>query len=250
MPYLFATEDQDYSDYASGRVLYNLPSAPAFPVRMASEIFQRARARLGLQRRLAIYDPACGGAYHLCALGFLHGAAIEAIVASDSSYDALSLARRNLALLSQDGLRRREAEIRAMLAEFGKESHAAALHSAAVLRQRLEQFTGSQEIRTRIFQANALDEDALRQGLSGEPVDLVICDVPYGSLSEWDLPPGEDSTQEDPLWRMLNALRAALPEPALVAIAADKRQKIAHPGYSRIERFQIGKRQAALLKPV
>ena len=46
MPYLFATQDQDYADFASGRVIYNAPGMPAFPVRLASEMFQRARALL------------------------------------------------------------------------------------------------------------------------------------------------------------------------------------------------------------
>ena len=82
MPYLFATQDLDYSDYSSGRVLYSQPGAPAFPVRLASEIFQRARHilgadRPGAERRLALFDPVCGGAYHLTTLGFLHGEWIE-----------------------------------------------------------------------------------------------------------------------------------------------------------------------------
>ena len=36
MTYRFALEDQDFSDYASGRVIYNLPGAPAFPLRPGS----------------------------------------------------------------------------------------------------------------------------------------------------------------------------------------------------------------------
>ena len=31
MPYQFATQDKDYSDFSSGRVLYHQPGAPAFP---------------------------------------------------------------------------------------------------------------------------------------------------------------------------------------------------------------------------
>ena len=37
---------------------------------------------------------------------------------------------------------------------------------------------------------------------------------------------------------------------AVVAIAADKAQQIAHPAYRRIQRFRLGKRQVALLRPV
>ncbi len=74
MPYLFATEDKNYMDYASGRVIYNLPGLPAFPVRLASEIFLRAVRHLNLKtshQRIVLYDPTCGGAYHLTALGML-----------------------------------------------------------------------------------------------------------------------------------------------------------------------------------
>ena len=31
MPYQFATQDKDYSDFSSGRVLYHQPGTPAFP---------------------------------------------------------------------------------------------------------------------------------------------------------------------------------------------------------------------------
>ena len=83
MPYHYATVDLDYSDYSGGRVLYSLPGYPAFPVRLATEIFQRAQKILGLSRPLTFYDPTCGGAYHLTALGFLHGGSLRAILASD-----------------------------------------------------------------------------------------------------------------------------------------------------------------------
>jgi len=36
MPYRFATERRDYSDYSSGRVFYGAPGYPAFPVRLVS----------------------------------------------------------------------------------------------------------------------------------------------------------------------------------------------------------------------
>jgi len=42
MKYRFEVERKDYSDFASGRVLYSAPNTTAFPVRLASEIVQRA----------------------------------------------------------------------------------------------------------------------------------------------------------------------------------------------------------------
>src|SRR5438128_795255 len=47
MPFKFAVERENYADYASGKVFYNLPGHPAFPVRLASEIFQPDALRKG-----------------------------------------------------------------------------------------------------------------------------------------------------------------------------------------------------------
>ncbi|RPJ52461.1 MAG: hypothetical protein EHM21_00075 [Chloroflexi bacterium] len=250
MPYLFATQDEDYSDYASGRVIYNLPGLPAFPVRLANEIFLRALERFGRRnlsnQRLTLYDPTCGGAYHLTALGLLHGQAIGAILASDIAERAVMVARRNLGLLSAQGLDLREQEIRAMLEQFGKESHAGALESLQVLRERVQTVP---PIRARVFRANALDVQALEKELSGETIHLVISDIPYGQLSAWQVPEGTGSSQS-PLWRMLAALHRVLSPGAVVAIAADKSQKIEHEMYHRVERFQVGKRRVSLLEPV
>lgn len=243
MPYGFATENIDYSDYAGGRVLYSAPGAAAFPVRLVSEIFQRARQHFE-PRRLTVYDPTCGGAYHLAALGFLHGDTIEAILASDANEGVLPLAGRNLGLLLSEGLARRAEELSALYRQYGKESHAAALRSAAALSESLKRFA---PIRTRLFQANALDPHALTEHLSGETIDLVISDVPYGQLTGWVLP--AESTAPAPLWQMLDALLPVLSQGSLVCIAADKHQKAAHEGYQRVERFQIGKRQVVLLRP-
>jgi hypothetical protein len=245
MPYLYATEDQDFTDYASGRVIYNLPGAPAFPVRLTSEIFQRAARHCADQARLVIYDPTCGGAYHLTALGLLHGERIARILASDIDSRALELAQRNLGLLVPAGLAERERELRRMLAEYGKESHAAALASLQHLRTQL----GEQTIAARVFQANALDPAALTGALRDETIHLVICDIPYGQLSGWQTP--ADTAQSaaiSPVLAFLEALRAVLPPGVIVAIAADKEQKLAHPAYRRLERFQIGKRQISILK--
>ena len=250
MTYQFATEDQNYSDLSSGRVIYNQPGAPAFPVRLASEIFQRAtrhlRAANNARERITIYDPTCGGGYHLAALGFLHGDQIASILASDIDLNILELARDNLGLLSLNGLARREGEIRRMLAAYGKESHAEALTSLHHLQDRLQDLG---LLRCRLFAANALDASSLRDGLAGERVDLVFSDVPYGHLSGWNVPEGSGVDAPAPLWKMLDALREVLPPDSLAAIAADKSQKIAHEGYQRVERFLLGKRQITLLRP-
>lgn len=252
MPYRFATEQEDYTDYASGRVFYNAPSAPAFPVRLVRELFLRAlavRRRLGLTAPVVIYDPCCGSAYHLTALGHLHAEQIDAVLASDIDPHLLSVAERNLSLLTPAGLARRQAELAELLQRHGKESHAAALASAQRLLERVQ--VQAHPVRTHLFCADATDPDALRLQLGGATPDLVIADVPYGQHSAWQgaHAAASPSTTAPPLWWMLEALRPLLTATTVVVIAADKAQRIEHAGYRRLERFQLGKRQIALLQP-
>ena len=253
MPYRFARERQDYTDYASGRVFYSLPGHPAFPVRLASETLQRclaARQRLGAAGPVVLYDPCCGAAYHLSTLAYLHWPAIGSIIASDVDAAVLEVARRNLSLLTLEGLDRRIAEITRLLAQYGKPSHAEALESAQRLRQRLARLLEHHPIDVHLLVADATDRQAVREGLAGRTVDVVLSDVPYGWHSSWQITgPGHESAS-GPLQAMLDALLPVLAPHAVVAIAANKRQRIAHPEYRRLERFQIGKRQVALLHPL
>ena len=133
MPYRFATERTDHSDFASGRVFRSLPGRTAFPVRLADELFQRCLALRPPDLRdapVALYDPVCGGATLLCTLALLHWPSIRQIVASDADPEAVALAGRNLALLTPDGIAERRREIASLHAEYGKDSHAEALESA------------------------------------------------------------------------------------------------------------------------
>ena len=107
MPYLFVTEPRDYSDLASGKVLRSQPGYPAFPIRLASEIFQRCLARRAASQLTApcvVYDPCCGAGYLLSVIALLHGEAIQTVIASDIDAQAVSLAERNLDLLNELGL--------------------------------------------------------------------------------------------------------------------------------------------------
>jgi len=245
MPYRFAIHDQDYSDYSAGRVFYSQPGSPAFPVRLASEIFQRALELQKAAAPLTVYDPTCGGAYHLAALGFLHGEMIQSIVASDADPGASALAQRNLSLLSAAGLDRREREIQRMFDEYGKESHAAALRSLASLRERL---SATAPIATSVFVANAFYHEALQSNLAGISPDLVFSDVPYGSMTSWQVPFNTTGRSQPAVWLMLDSLRVVLSARALVAVAADKNQRIVHEVYQRVEHFQVGKRQVVFLR--
>ena len=134
MQYKYAIEHLDYSDYSSGRVFYSFPGHPAFPIRLASEIFQHCvmfrKTIYETSTPCTLYDPCCGAAYHLSVLAYLHGEHIQEVIGSDVDDKAVEVAKRNLGLLSISGLDKRIDEISKMIEQYGKESHQDALRSA------------------------------------------------------------------------------------------------------------------------
>lgn len=241
--YRFATQRENYEDYSSGRVLYGKASATNFPVRLASEIFQRCSRFLeesGRPPPYAVYDPLCGVAYTLTVLGFLHGHSIKCLLGSDNDLTILEVAADNLNLLTKEGLGQRTLELTDMLHRFSKDSHAGALESAGRL-------TGLQEllpsIKTAVFHSDAMACDA-DQPLF-EEIDMVLVDLPYGVLTEWKT----DQSTEDPVQKMLDNLMRQLPRLGIVAVASQKGQKYRLSGYTKAARFQVGKRQVILLDP-
>jgi hypothetical protein len=250
MQYKYATEQKDYSDLSSGRVFYSLPGHPAFPVRLASEIFQRCLAHRAAVYQVSgpctLYDPCCGAAYHLSVLGYLHGEHIREIIASDIDEKAVALAGRNLSLLHEDGLNRRIAELSKMLEQYGRRSHREALQSAAVLKDKLLTVRKSQPLETRVFQASATAKRAIANQIEPQSVDMVFTDVPYGRHSQWQTIDGSSN----PLRSMLDALLEVVSDSSIVAVSSDKQQKAAHERFRRLEQFQVGKRRVILLKPI
>ena len=248
MAYKFALEHEHYGDYASGWVFYNLPGHPAFPIRLASEVFQRCmrmRAARGLDGPVRLYDPCCGGAYHLAVLAYLHWEEIGAITASDIDAQAVAIAQRNLALLTPSGLQRRITEIEEMQRLYGKASHDEARQSAQVLQERLLQLTSTHPIAPVVFQADALQGEEMRARLAGRVVDLVISDIPYGIQSHWEL--STAAGRKPPVWLLLENLRGILAEEALVTIASAKQERIAHEAYRQVGKLKVGKRQVVFL---
>jgi 23S rRNA G2445 N2-methylase RlmL len=253
MPYRFATENRDYSDFASGRFFYAAPGHPALPVRLSSEIFQRCLALRhadGLDAPVTLYDPTCGSAYHLSTLAYLHWNTIDTIIGSDVDPDILSVAERNLSLLTIAGVQRRINEIVAMVDKFGKASHTAALRSANHFNNQLAHHTQTHTIKTRLFTADATNPQELAAHLKDQHPDLIISDIPYGQRSTWqqsDDSPGSPNPGNH-LTRMLAALLPFLTPDSIVAIVLNKAQTFSWQHYHQVDKFQIGKRRVVLLK--
>jgi hypothetical protein len=252
MPYKFALDGQDYSDYAAGPVLYSAPGQPAFPVRLATDIFQRCQAQLQRHGRAApyrVYDPCCGSAYLLVTLAYLHWPDICEILASDVDPAVGPLAERNLSLLTLQGVDARIAQLADLYGQYGKSSHQQALASAQRLREQLLTYQiESHPLPNHMFVASALDKPRIHAHIPEGSVDMVITDLPYGQRTEWhELPREPDGP--DPAWQLLEALRGVLAPQSVVALTTTKRQKIAHDAYWRVEHFQLGKRQTFVFMP-
>ena len=249
MQYKYEKVSSDYSDLASGRVFYSSPGYPAFPVRLASEIFQRCLANRATIYKdatpCALYDPCCGAAYHLSILAYLHRKHIREIIASDVDKKAVELAKRNLGLLTAKGLDQRINKITEMVEQYQKDSHKEALRSARTLRNKIINLAQERPLATKVFQASATDSKRILNHLKAKSVDIVFTDIPYGQHSQWHV----SNKLLNPLESMLNALVGVLSSSSILAIVSDKQQKVEHERYQRVEHFQIGKRRVVILKP-
>lgn len=246
MPYQYVTTKEDYSRLASGQVFYHISGSPVFPVRLMSEVFQLCldiRRREGATDPCVLYDPCCGAACHLAALAYLHWPEIGSILCSDIDGRITAAAESNLSLLTPAGMDRRCAELAAMREQFGKASHAQTLAYAHALRAELDGFLQQHAITTRVFQANALDTVALRDGLNGQSIDLIFADVPQGRYAQW-----QGVTDADPLDGLMAALRQIANPSTILAIASLKHQRVDPAGYTRLKRLQLGKRMVTVLQ--
>lgn len=242
--YKFATERENFEDYSSGRVLLSKPNATNFPVRLASEIFQRCSAFLeerGHEPPYSIYDPLCGVGYALTVLGLLHGDKIRGLVASDRDETVLEIAEKNLNMVSVEGLEKRLQQLRELHRQSSKDSHLEAITSALRLIERRDQ---QHDIQTQTFQRDALDPNGPWPSLC--KIDVVFVDLPYNDMTHW----ANDLAIEKPVQALLDNMASGIPDLRILAISANKAQKIEFTGHKRLAKFQLGKRRIVLIEPV
>jgi tRNA G10 N-methylase Trm11 len=228
VPYRFATDQRSYEDFSSGRVLRSRPGQPAFPVRLARELYEQARALNGAEKPV-LYDPCCGAAQLVTTLGLLHAPAH--VIASDIDDTALTLARENLALLAPDGLPRRIAELDSMYHRTANPAHRAALESARSL---AEGFTAP--VATTSFRADAQDLAALHAGLDGIVPDIILADLPHGRLTQL----------QGSLATLIDTLATVLAAGGVLALATAG-EKLDHPSLTRVRQLKVGHRRLTWL---
>jgi len=240
MKYKFETDKKDFSHFASGRVLYNAANTTAFPVRLASEIIQRSFYILegkGFFGPYKIYDPCCGGGFLLATIGLLYYDKISEIIATDFNNEVLETARKNLSLLSREELNRRKKEIEGYIEAFGKESHMQALKSV----EYFETLIGERNIRIKCMQRDITDKKDFP--ITG--VNIIITDIPYGNIVNWK------GVNEAPISSLFeNCYKALDKKASVLVIVADKKTKLEHNLFKRIEHFKLGKRQIGFFEPI
>ncbi len=225
------TPNENFEDLASGRVLYHMGGEPSFPVRLALEIYERCRQYSVKKSELTLYDCCCGGAYMLTVLGLMKNSTIAKLYGSDIDPKSLKLAKDNLSLLTPSGLHRRREELEALYQQFGKTSHMEALTSLDSIEKLLPE-----KLSASVFLRNALEAGALHF-----TPDIIITDVPYGNLVQWDEGSGGSN-------QMMAALSGICGPDTILCICMDKKQKLQTDLYQRLERQMIGKRKFEIYK--
>jgi 23S rRNA (guanine2535-N1)-methyltransferase len=252
MDYKYTQAHESYEMYAGGGVFYSAPGLTAFPVRLAVEIFRRCqaiRAAQGAHGPAVVYDPCCGGAYHLATMAFFNWNQIAGIYGSDIDDDALGIAARNLSLLTLDGMDRRIADLTGLYQQHGKASHEAALQHAQQLRQRLAEAVRHHPLATQLFGADATDAAAIAAALPNVKINVVLTDIPYGRLAGWGAGSLALMRGGDPIHHLLESLLPVLSDNSVLAVAAAKKDKIVHACYERLTRMQVGARQIVIMRP-
>jgi hypothetical protein len=249
MSYRHVVGSRDYSDVASGFVLRSAPGYPAFPVRLAEEIFLRAAARRPAGPPIGLWDPCCGSGYLATVLGLLHRDRLASVLGTDADPEAVALAGRNLSLLSEPGLAERRGELTRRSVVQARAGQVEAAAAAYRLGTRLR--AGGGDLPARVAEADVGDPGQLATAINGGPLpSVVITDIPYGRQTDWA---GSLSTADDPIAALVRSLCEVLADDAIVALCAQTR-KISL-GAPALEHFRVGHRavfigRVADLRPI
>ncbi|MBZ2174315.1 hypothetical protein K8M07_03535 [Schnuerera sp. xch1] len=231
MEYKYSKND-NYENFSSGRVLYHGSGMTNFPVRLAQEIYGRCLQYSPKENNICLYDCCCGGGYLLTVLGFLNQDTIGKIIGSDINIELLNTAKKNLSLLSEEGINKRIIEINQMIASYQKQSHIEAKNSAIALKSLIKT-----NIEYEIFQSDVLKD----LNLKTKP-DIIITDVPYGHMVDWR------GNEENVIDKLLDTLYRICGLDTIIGLCMNKKQKVRNEKFTRLEKQKIGKRKFEILR--
>lgn len=243
MAYRIVTHREDYRDLAGGFVFRSAPGFPAFPVRLAQELFLRSASHLPDETPIGLWDPCCGSGYLASTVGLLNRERLRHVLCSDIDPRAVTLARKNLGMLTEAGLAARQRELSEHAVTFDKANYTAAARATERLGTLLREAGGDLRFDTGI--ADVFDFRRASLVLPSPPPDLVLTDVPYGRQTVWH---GAGATAAQPLTDLARSLCQVLPDHAIIAVCAEARKLSLGEGVSDLERFRVGKRAATIVR--
>jgi hypothetical protein len=131
------------------------------------------------------------------------------------------------------GLGERIAELEDLSHRFNKSLHLEALESASRM---LKIVKDQNKIDISISQADAISSKG------NFKADIIIADFPYGKLNYWN----SDYSNPEKLF-LDNMIGYLKKDKSVLAIITDKKQKLTHPQFKIIEKFNLGKRRINMM---
>ena len=128
--------------------------------------------------------------------------------------------------------------MKSLLDTYHKDSHKEALESIT----KLTGYISDHKISIHTYLHNILQGTKSPVDLS--LIDLIITDVPYGKLAQWQ------GAKEDinPAQQFLNNIKKSISPKALIVMSINKKQEVTYEGYSKIKSFKIGTRKVLFLQ--
>ena len=233
MIYRFA-EKNSFQYLAAGSVIKSFKGNTNFPVRLGHEIFNRCLQYIDNNKKVTIYDPMCGSGYLLTTVGLLNFNKISKIYGSDINDEFIHVARKNLRLLTIEGIKKREHEIQYLLDKFNRES----------FKIGLQQITAFNEIVNKDIDFELFKRDLFEESVKPDiKADIIIMDLPYNNLVKYQ---GDYSKK-----KLEEQIFSLTQKNTIVAIIMNKTQKLSINSYlQKLEKIKIGKRVIEIYKNV
>jgi 23S rRNA (guanine2535-N1)-methyltransferase len=243
MVYLFEKKKINCEELASGSIIQSYKGMPAFPIRLALEIYQRCKVFLKKHNILppySIYDPCCGSGYILTTLGILNSKEIERIYASDISKEAIELTNKNLSLLKEEGFLSRIFELEQLIGLYNNDSHRLFLAHAKTLKDKL--------IKDRRPDITVLQRNILSDNVEVDiKVNIIITDIPYNRQSDWKNDEHVSLSTQAVQERFLNNIYRSLEKDGVASIITPKTEKLFSDKLKIVDKFIVGKRRIYIL---
>ena len=233
MIYRFA-EKNSFQYLAAGSVIKSYKGNTNFPVRLGLEIFNRCLQYIDNKEKVTIYDPMCGSGYLLTTIGLLNFNKINKIYGSDINEEVIKVARKNLRLLTIEGINQRENEIQNLLDKYNRDSY-----KTGLLHIRAFKDIVNKNMDFELFKRDIFDQSIALNIKS----DILIMDLPYNNLVKYNGDYSKSKLEEQ--------IISLAQKNTMVAIIRNKEQKLTIiPNLQGLEKIKIGKRVIEIYKNV